>query len=153
MFVHIWRMRARKKRVKDYEKFGSSVTMPSLKKLNGCLGAHFIKIFEARKPEYLWVVFWKDQKALEAARTNPLWREQKRKFEAGQFYKTIPLELICESLESFGASTPSTEKSGNSGKVRKVTRSKPAKRKAVAAEVDEPVPEVAPAEEAGAAPA
>jgi hypothetical protein len=48
------------------------------------------------------VVFWRDQKALEAARTNPVWREQKRKFEAGKFYKTIPLELVCECLGSFG---------------------------------------------------
>jgi len=78
MFVHIWRMRARKKRVADYEKFGRQVTLPSLKKIDGCLGAHFIRIFEARKPEYLWVVFWKDHKALELARTSPLWREQIR---------------------------------------------------------------------------
>ena len=54
MFVHIWRMRARKKRVEDYEKFGRQVTVPSLKKIEGCLGAHFIRTFEARKPEYLW---------------------------------------------------------------------------------------------------
>jgi hypothetical protein len=103
MFVHIWRMRARKKRVEDYEKFGRQVTLPSLKKIPGCLGAHFIRIFEARKPEYLWLVFWKDQKALEAARTNLLWREQIKKFEAGKFYKSIPLELVCEGLDSFGA--------------------------------------------------
>jgi len=62
-------MRARKKRVEDYEKFGRQVTLPSLKKIDGCVGAHFIKIFEARKPEYLWLVFWRDQKALDQART------------------------------------------------------------------------------------
>jgi len=103
MFVHIWRMRARKKRIKDYEKFGREVTLPSLTKLNGCLGGHFIKVFEARRPEYLWLVFWKDQKALEQARTNPVWREQIKKFEAAKFYKSIPLEVVCETLESFGA--------------------------------------------------
>ena len=103
MFIHIWRMRARKKRVEDYEKFGRQVTLPSLKKIDGCLGAHFIKIFEARKPEYLWLVFWRDHKALEQARTNPLWREQIKRFEAGKYYKSIPLELVCEALESFTA--------------------------------------------------
>ena len=97
MFVHIWRMRARKKRVEDYEKFGRQVTLPSLKKIDGCLGAHFIKLFQARKPEYLWLVFWRDHKALEQARTNPLWREQIKRFEAGNFYKSIPLELVCET--------------------------------------------------------
>jgi heme-degrading monooxygenase HmoA len=102
MFVHIWRMRARKKRTKDYESFGRQVTLAALKKIDGCQEAYFIKVFEARKPEYLWVVFWRDQKALEAARTNPAWREQKRKFEAGKFCKTIPLELVCECLGSFG---------------------------------------------------
>lgn len=101
MFVHIWRMRARKKRVEDYEKFGRQVTLSSLKKIDGCVGAHFIKLFEARRPEYLWLVFWKDRKALEQARANPLWREQIKKFEAGKFYKSIPLEYVCESLESF----------------------------------------------------
>ena len=103
MFVHIWRMRARKKRIEEYEKFCRQVTLPSLKKIEGCVGAHFIKIFEARKPEYLWVVFWRDRNALEAARTNPLWREQIKRFEAGNFYKSIPLELVCEALESFTA--------------------------------------------------
>ena len=101
MFVHIWRMRARKKRVEEYEKFGRQVTLPSLKKIDGCLGAHFIKIFQARKPEYLWLVFWRDHKALEQARTNALWRDQIKRFEAGKFYKSIPLEFVCEALESF----------------------------------------------------
>lgn len=104
MFVHIWRMRGRKKRTEEYEKFGRQVTLPALKKIDGCVDAHFVKVFEARKPEYLWLVFWRDNKALEAARTNPVWREQIKKFEAGEFYKTIPLELVCESLGSFGAS-------------------------------------------------
>lgn len=102
MFVHIWRMRGRKKRAEEYEKFGRQVTLPALKKLDGCVDAHFIKVFEARKPEYLWLVFWRDEDALEAARTNPVWKEQIKKFEAGKFYKTIPLELVCESLASFG---------------------------------------------------
>lgn len=102
MFAHIWRMRARKKRIKDYESFGRQVTLAALRKIDGCQQAYFIKVFEARKPEYLWVVFWRDHKALEAARANPLWREQIRKFEAGKFYKTIPLELVCECLTSFG---------------------------------------------------
>ncbi len=101
MFVHIWRMRARKKKTEDYEKFGRQATLPALKKIEGCLDAQFLKVFESRKPEYLWVVFWKDKEALEAARTNPLWRDQIKKFEAGKFYKTIPLELVCESLGSF----------------------------------------------------
>jgi hypothetical protein len=103
MFVHIWRMRARKKRVEEYEKFGRQVTLPSLKKIDGCLGAHFIKLFQARKPEYLWLVYWRDHKALEQARTNPLWRDQIKRFEAGKFYKSIPLELVCEAVESFTA--------------------------------------------------
>jgi len=64
--------------------------------------SYFIKVFEARKPEYLWLVFWRDKDSLEAARTNPSWRDQIKKFEAGKFYKTIPLELVCESLGSFG---------------------------------------------------
>jgi len=101
MFVHIWRMRARKKRVEDYEKFGRQVTLPSLKKIEGCLGAHFIKLHQSRKPEYLWLVFWRDHKALEQARTNPLWREQIKRFEAGKYYKSIPIELVCEAVESF----------------------------------------------------
>ncbi len=105
MFVHIWRMRARKKKTEEYEKFGRQVTIPALKKIDGCLDAHFVKVFEARKPEYLWMVFWKDQQSLEAARANPAWREQIKKFEAGNFYKTIPLELVCESLASFAAAT------------------------------------------------
>ena len=100
MFVHIWRMRARKKRVEEYEKFGRQVTLPSLQKIEGCLGAHFVRIFQARKPEYLWLVFWRDHEALEQARTNPLWRDQIKRFEAGQFYKSVPLELVCEVLES-----------------------------------------------------
>jgi heme-degrading monooxygenase HmoA len=106
MFVHLWRMRARKKKTKDYESFGRQVTMASLKKIDGCQDAYFIKVFEARKPEYLWVVFWRDQKALEVARTSPAWRDQIRRFEAGKFYKTIPLELVCECLASFSTRPP-----------------------------------------------
>ena len=119
MFVHIWRMRARKKRMEDYEKFGRQVTLPSLKKIDGCVGAHFIKIFQARKPEYLWLVFWRDHKALEQARTNPLWRDQIKRFEAGKYYKSIPLELVCEALESFSlpmAKSKRTAKPGKAGK-------------------------------------
>jgi len=122
VFVHIWRMRARKKRVKDYEKFAQQLTMPSLKKLEGCLGAHFIRIFEARKPEYLWLVYWRDHKALEVARTNPIWRDQIKKFEAAQFYKSIPVELVCEALDSFGAPTEKTEKPGESKRPEKSRR-------------------------------
>jgi len=110
MFVHIWRMRARKKKTKDYENFGRQVTLPAFEKIDGCQAAQFIRVFEARKPEYLWLVFWRDQEALEAARTNPVWREQIRKFEAGKFYKTMPLELVCESLQSFGGSTAQAPK-------------------------------------------
>ena len=105
MFAHIWRMRARKKKTKDYESFGRLVTLAALQKIDGCQEAYFIKVFQARKPEYLWVVFWRDQKALEAARANPVWREQIKKFEAGKFYKTMPLELVCECLGSFGGAT------------------------------------------------
>jgi hypothetical protein len=113
MFVHIWRMRARKKRAADYEKFGRQTTLPSLRKIDGCMGAHFIRIFEARRPEYMWLVFWRDQKALEHARTNPLWRDQIKRFEAGQFYKTIPLELVCEELESFTSPAGKPKRSTN----------------------------------------
>ena len=119
MFVHIWRMRARKKRVEDYEKFGRQVTLPSLKKIDGCLGAHFIKIFEARKPEYLWLVFWRDHKALEQARTNPLWREQIKRFEAGKYYKSIPLELVCETVESFSATLAKPKRASRPAKAAK----------------------------------
>ena len=119
MFVHIWRMRARKKRVEEYEKFGRQVTLPSLKKIDGCVGAHFIKIFEARKPEYLWLVFWRDRKALEQARTNPLWRDQIKRFEAGNFYKSIPLEFVCETLESFTATLEKPKGAAKPAKARK----------------------------------
>ena len=136
MFVHIWRMRARKKRAGDYEKFGQQVTIPALKKIDGCQGAHFIKVFEARKPEYLWLVFWKDHRALEAARTNAAWREQIKKFEAGKFYKTIPLELVCETLGSFGAAGPErvrkAEKSEKAEKVEPTEKSEPTPRGFVA---------------------
>lgn len=121
MFVHIWRMRGRKKRAEEYEKFGRQVTLPALKKIDGCVDAHFIKVFEARKPEYLWLVFWRDKAALEAARTNTAWREQIKKFEAGKFYKTIPLELVCESLASFAsAETPRPEKPKKAEKAEKL---------------------------------
>src|ERR1700693_896557 len=105
MFVHIWRMRGKKKKAEDYEKFGRQVTLPALKKIDGCLDAHFIRVFEARKPEYLWLVFWGDKEALEGARTNVVWRDQIKRFEAGNYYKTIPLELVCESLGSFAGAT------------------------------------------------
>ncbi len=121
MFVHIWRMRGRKKRAEEYEKFGRQVTLPALKKIDGCVDAHFIKVFEARKPEYLWLVFWRDKAALEAARTNTAWREQIKKFEAGKFYKTIPLELVCESLASFAsAESPKPEKPKKAEKAEKL---------------------------------
>lgn len=121
MFVHIWRMRGRKKRLEEYEKFGRTVTLPTLKKIDGCVDAHFIKVFEARKPEYLWLVFWRDNQALEAARTNPAWREQIKKFEAGKFYKTIPLELVCETLASFGS--PGSDKPEKPKKPEKAEKS------------------------------
>jgi len=114
-------MRARKKRVEDYEKFGRQVTLPSLKKIDGCLGAHFIKISEARKPEYLWLVFWHDRKALEQARTNPLWREQIKRFEAGKYYKSIPLELVCETVESFSATLVKPKRASKPAKASKPT--------------------------------
>jgi uncharacterized membrane protein len=117
-------MRARKKAVENYEKFGRQVTLPSLKKIDGCLGAHFVRIFEARKPEYLWLVFWRDHEALEQARTNPLWREQIKKFEAGKFYKSIPVELVCECLDSFAAAAP---KPRRSAKPEKATKAAPPK--------------------------
>jgi heme-degrading monooxygenase HmoA len=110
MHVHIWRMRGKKKRAEDYERFGRQVTLPALKKLDGCLDAYFLKVFEARKPEYLWVVLWQDAEALEAARKNQAWKEQIKKFEAGKFYKTIPLEFVCESLGSFGAAPKKPKK-------------------------------------------
>jgi heme-degrading monooxygenase HmoA len=119
-------MRARKKRADEYEKFGRQVTLPALKKIDGCLDAHFIKVFEARKPEYLWLVFWRDQAALEAARTNPVWRDQIKKFEAGKFYKTIPLELVCESLAS--STAPGAEKAKKPEKVEKADKAERAEK-------------------------
>jgi hypothetical protein len=112
-------MRAKKKRVEEYEKFGRQVTLPSLKKIDGCLGAHFIKLFEARKPEYLWLVFWRDHTTLEQARTNPLWREQIKRFEAGKFYKSIPIELVCETVESFSATLAKPKRAAKPGKKAK----------------------------------
>src|SRR2546428_10908579 len=91
-------MRGKKKKTEYYEKFGRQVTLATLKKIDGCLDGFFLKVFDARKPEYIWVVLWRDQEALEAARSNPAWREQIKKFEAGRFYKTIPIEWVCESL-------------------------------------------------------
>ena len=123
MFVHIWRMRGRKKRAEEYEKFGRQVTVPALKKLDGCVDAYFIKVFESRKPEYLWLVFWRDKEALEAARTNPAWRDQIKRFEAGRFYKTIPLELVCESLASFNGAA--VQKPKQAAKPAKRVRSAP----------------------------
>ena len=93
-------MRARKKKSANYEKFGLQVTLAALRKIKGCVEAHFMRV-ESRKPEYLWVVLWEDQDALEAARDNTAWKEQIKKFESGGFYKTIPLELVCQSLGSF----------------------------------------------------
>jgi hypothetical protein len=117
-------MRARKKAVENYEKFGRQVTLPSLKKIDGCLGAHFIRIFEARKPEYLWLVFWRDHEALEQARTNPVWREQIKKFEAGKFYKTIPVELVCEELDSFTAAAPKPKRAAKPERATKAAAAK-----------------------------
>ena len=118
--MFLFSMRGRKKRSESYEKFGRTVTLPALKQIDGCEDAYFIKVFEARKPEYLWLVFWRDHEALEAARDNALWREQIKKFEAGEFYKTIPLELVCESLASFkdagGGKPEKSKKKSGSGK-------------------------------------
>ena len=136
MFVHIWRMRGRKKKAEDYEKFGRQVTLPTLKKIDGCLDAHFIKVFEARKPEYLWLVFWKDKDALEAARTNPLWRDQIKRFEAGNFYKTIPLELVCESLGTFDNAGP--EKARKSERPERAPKAEKARKSDGPAAAEEP---------------
>lgn len=100
MVAHVWRMRGKKKKSADYEKFGLQVTLNALRKIKGCVEAHFMRV-ESRKPEYLWVVLWENQDALEAARNNPAWKEQIKKFEAGEFYKTIPLELVCQTLGNF----------------------------------------------------
>ncbi|HZP00777.1 MAG TPA: antibiotic biosynthesis monooxygenase [Terriglobia bacterium] len=154
MFVHVWRMRARKKRVQDYEKFGLQVTLPSLRRLEGCLDAFFLKVSESRKPQYLWVVFWKDQKALEAAHSHPVWREQIRKFELGKFYKTPPLELICEALGSLrpqGASkvTPISPKGT---KPRAARKRAPIRKAAEASEAAPSEPAEGPVVEAGPTP-
>ena len=120
MLIHIWRMRSRKKKTKDYEAFGKEVTLPSLRKIEGCEQAYFLKVFEAHKPEYFWVVFWRDQKALEQARTNPVWREQMRKFEAGRFCKTLPLQMVCDCLSSFrGAPEPAPKEATRPTRKRK----------------------------------
>jgi hypothetical protein len=139
MFVHIWRMRARKKRVEDYEKFGRQVTLPSLKKIDGCLGAHFIRLFQSRKPEYLWLVYWRDQKALDQARTNPLWRDQIKRFEAGKYNKSIPLELVCESVESFTATltAPKRAKPGKPARSARLKRLRAEDSEAEESAVDE----------------
>lgn len=131
MLIHIWRMRARKKKTKNYEIFGRDVTLPALKKIDGCQQAYFLKVFEARKPEYFWVVFWRDQKALEAARSNPVWREQTKKFEAGHFCKTLPLQMVCETLGSFdGAATPGPQKLAHPTREKKRAGRPPSIRKA-----------------------
>lgn len=153
MFVHIWRMRARKKRIDEYEKFGRQVTLPSLKKIDGCLGAHFIKLFEARKPEYLWLVFWRDHKALEQARSNPLWREQIKRFEAGKYYKSIPLELVCESVESFSATLVKPKKASKPARKKKSGRAEETAVEAAEAEEtsNDEATQSAPAQEADSA--
>jgi len=137
MFALIWRMRARRKKAKDYESFARQITLATLQKITGCQAAYFIKVFEARKPEYLWVVFWRDQKALEAARTNPVWREQIKKFEAGKFYKTMPLQLVCECLGSFG---------GRPARKPKKTARPPRTRKKLEPPVQHRGPDAAPAD-------
>ena len=139
MIVHISKMRARKKKAKDYETFGRQATLPALRKIDGCQEAYFFKVIEARKPEYLLVAFWRDHKALEAARTNPVYREHKRKFEAGKFCKTIPLELTCECLDSFkGSPARKPQKAAQPAKVKK-TEEQP--EKSPAAEVAQATPE------------
>ncbi len=142
MFVHIWRMRARKKRIEEYEKFGRQVTLPSLRKIDGCLGAHFIRLHQARKPEYLWLVYWRDHKALEQARTNPLWREQIKRFEAGKFYKSIPLELVCETVESFTATLAKPKRAAKPTKSAKAAPAEEPETEATeSAEAEESAPE------------
>ncbi len=64
-------MRARKKKAEDYERSGRQVTLPTMRKIDDCTAALLVRVFEARKPEYLWLVFWRDLEALEAARSNP----------------------------------------------------------------------------------
>src|SRR5581483_9059272 len=144
-------MRARKKRVQDYEKFGLQVTLPSLRRLEGCLDAFFLKVSESRKPQYLWVVFWKDQEALEAAHSHPVWREQIRKFESGKFYKTPPLELICEALGSLSAQ--GTGKTGPArqkrAKHRAARKRAPIRKAAEASEAAPSEPAEGPVVEAG----
>lgn len=144
MFVHIWRMRARKKRVQDYERFGRQVTLPSLKKIEGCLGAHFVKLDQARKPEYLWLVFWTDHKALEQARAHPLWREQIKRFEAGNYYKSIPQEFVCETVESFTADLTVPKRTARPAKPAKTAKSaksaRPKQSRPEKSEAAEPAP-------------
>jgi hypothetical protein len=144
MFVHIWRMRARKKRVEDYEKFGRQVTLPSLKKIDGCLGAHFVKLDQARKPEYLWLVFWTDHKALEQARAHPLWREQIKRFEAGNYYKSIPQEFVCETVESFTADLTVPKRTAKPAKPAKTAKpaksARPKRSRPEKSETEEPAP-------------
>jgi len=137
-------MRARKKRVEEYEKFGRQVTLPSLKKIDGCMGAHFIKLFEARKPEYLWLVFWRDHKALEQARTNPLWRDQIKRFEAGKFYKSIPIELVCEIVESFSATLAKPKRAAKPAKKEKAAPPEESQPEESAPEESSPPPALGP---------
>jgi len=94
-------MRSRRKKAEQYERFCRRVTLPTLRSMEGCLAAHLLRVFQSRKPEYLWVAFWRDRQALEAARLTPAWREQIKEFEAGGFYKSLPLELVCETLACF----------------------------------------------------
>ena len=48
MVAHVWRMRAKKKKAEDYEKFGRQMTLPALRKIKGCQDAHFMRV-ESRK--------------------------------------------------------------------------------------------------------
>ena len=134
MIAHAWRMRAKKKKAEDYEKFGRQVTLTALRKIKGCVEAHFMRV-ESRKPEYLWVVLWEDLDALEAARNNPVWKEQIKKFEAGQFYKTIPLELVCQSLGSFST------RAGKSRSAKKAGKSEESESAPASAGASGPTPE------------
>ena len=64
-------------------------------------------------------MFWRDHKALEQARTNPLWRDQIKRFEAGKFYKSIPLEFVCETVESFSVTLGKPKRAAKPAKAAK----------------------------------
>ena len=121
-----------------------------MRKIDGCLDAFFLKVIESQKPQYLWVVLWKSQVAFDAARSSPAWREQIKKFEEGKFYKTLPLQLVCETLGSFSPqATVKATKTRKREKPKTARKPGPAEQAVEQAETEAGEPEESPITQVG----